>query len=55
MTKTQVSIRHVIQLPQDSIGFCLGVFVCEITTDARLLHKEAQNERQNENRQEERY
>ena len=51
MTKIQVSIRHVIQLPQDSIGFCLAVFVCTITTDAVQQQQERQNERENENRQ----
>jgi len=52
MTKTQVSIRHVIQLPQDSIGFCLGVFVCIMTIDAVQHRQERQNERENENHQE---
>ena len=52
MTKIQVSIRRVIHLPQTSIGFCLGVFVCIITIDAAQHRQDRQNERENENRQE---
>jgi len=52
MGKIQVSIRRVIHLPQNSIRFCLGVFVCIITIDAVHQQQERQNERENENHQE---
>ena len=52
MAKIQVSIRSVIQLAQNSIGFCFGVFVCIVTIDVVLHQTERQKERENENRHE---
>jgi len=43
MAKVQVSIRHVIQLPQNSTGFCFGVISCIITIDAVLHQQENLN------------
>jgi hypothetical protein len=52
MGKIQVSIRRVIQLPQNSTGFCLVVFVRIIAIDAVQQQQERQNEHEKENRQE---
>jgi hypothetical protein len=45
MAELQVLIRSVIQLPQNSIGFCFGVFACIIKTDAVLQQQERLKER----------